>query len=74
LAGQQSATVVAPHFESESRRGRDYVRVVAVATVSAADVAEAFDIGWQVFRWATGDDTEGWDMAAATAEVRRKAD
>jgi hypothetical protein len=44
--------------------------VVAVATVSAADVAEALDIGWQVFRWATGDDAEGWDMTAAIAEGR----
>ena len=65
--------MVAPHVESESRRGRDYVRVVAVATVSAADVAEAPDIGWQVFRWAAGDGTEGWDMAAAIAEVRPAA-
>jgi hypothetical protein len=45
LAGQENATVVAPHVESESRRGRDYVRVVAVATVSATDVAEALGIG-----------------------------
>jgi hypothetical protein len=70
LADQQTATVVAPHVEYESRRRRDYVRVVAITTVTAADVAEALDIAWQVFRWAAGDDTEGWDMAAAIAEVR----
>jgi hypothetical protein len=44
--------------------------VVAVATVSAADVAEALDIGWQVFRGAAGNDSEGWDMAVAIAEFR----
>jgi hypothetical protein len=70
LARQQSATVVAPHLESESRRGRESVRVLVTATVSAADVAQALDIGWQVFYWAAGADTEGWDMAAAVAEVR----
>ncbi|MBV9093808.1 MAG: hypothetical protein JO132_08035 [Streptosporangiaceae bacterium] len=70
LAVQESATVAAPHVESESRRGRDYVRVVAIATVSAADVVEALAIAWQVFRWAAADDTDGWDMAAAIAEIR----
>lgn len=70
LARQESATVVAPRLESESRRGRESVRVLVAATVTAADVAEALDIAWQVFRWATGADTEGWDIAAAMAEVR----
>jgi hypothetical protein len=70
LARQESATVVAPHLESESRRGRESVRVLVTATVSAADVAEALDIAWQVFGWAAGADTGGWDMAAAMAEVR----
>lgn len=49
---------------------RNYVRVVAVATVEAADVAGALDLAWRVFRTAAGDDAEGWDMAGATAEVR----
>ena len=57
-------------MDSESRRGRDYIRVVAVATVSAADVAEALATMWQVFRRAAGAGIEGWDMAAAVAEVR----
>ncbi len=45
------------------------VRVVIAATAEAADVAEALDLAWWVFRRAAGDDA-GWDMAAATAEVR----
>jgi hypothetical protein len=49
---------------------RNYVRVVVVATVEAADVAEALSLAWQVFRKAAGDDLPGWDTAAASAEVR----
>jgi hypothetical protein len=44
--------------------------VVITATVIAGDIAEALDLAWQVFLEATGDDTAGWDMAAATAEVQ----
>jgi hypothetical protein len=40
-----------------------------VATVDAAGVADALDLARQSFRKAAGDDA-GWDMAAATAEVR----
>lgn len=61
---------VAPHLESESRRGRESVRVLIVATVRAADVAEALDIAWQVFHWAASADTADWDMAAAVVEVQ----
>jgi hypothetical protein len=43
LAEQESAAV-ALHMDSEIRRGRDYVRVVIVATVDAANVAEALDL------------------------------
>ena len=63
------ASVIA-HVNSEVGRGRDHVRVVIVATVTVADVAEALDLAWWVFRKAAGDDAEGWDMAGATAEVR----
>ena len=69
LADQESAAVAA-RVDSEVRRGRDYVRVVIVATVDAADVAEAMDLTWWAFRKAAGEDLAGWDMAAATAEVR----
>ena len=44
--------------------------VVAVATVSAADATEALAVMWQVFRRTGRSRIEGWDMAAAVAEVR----
>jgi hypothetical protein len=69
LAERQSPAIAA-HIDSWIRRGRDYLQVVIVATVDAADVAGALDLAWRVFRKATGDDAEGWDMAGATAEVR----
>src|SRR5260370_20125758 len=69
LAGQESAAVIAPHIESETRRGRDYVRVTVVITVSAPDVAQALTAAWRAFRKAAGDDAAGWDMASATAEI-----
>ena len=40
-------------MDSWVRRGRDYLQVVIVATVNAADVAEALDLAWQAFRSAT---------------------
>jgi hypothetical protein len=53
LAEQESAAA-ALHVDSEIRRGRDYVRVVIVATVDAADVAEAHDLTWWTFRKGRG--------------------
>jgi len=70
LAGQGSDVVLAPRIDRELRRGRDYVRVVVVATVIADDVAEALDLAWWAFREAAGDDLAGWDMAAVSAEVQ----
>ena len=62
---------IALHVDSEIRRGRDYVRkVVIVATVDAADVAEALDLAWWTFRKAAGEDLAGWALADAEAEVR----
>jgi hypothetical protein len=72
LAGQESAAI-ALHVDSEIRRGRDYVRVVIVAAVDAADVAEALDLVWRAFRKAAGEDLAGWDLASAAAEVRPEA-
>ena len=69
LAGQESAAIVL-HVDSEIRRGRDYVRVIVLATVDADDVAEALDLAWWAFRKAAGEDLAGWDLAAAEAEVR----
>ena len=70
LAEQRSDAVLAPRIDRELRRGRDYVRVVIVATVVADDVAEALDLAWRAFREAAGDDLAGWDLAAASAEVQ----
>jgi hypothetical protein len=68
LAQQASAVVITPRIDSESRRGRDYVRVTLVMTIIAADVAEALDRAWWVFRKAA--DPGGWDTVTVLAEVR----
>jgi hypothetical protein len=68
LAEQAGKSVLAPHIESESRRGRDYVRITLAMTVHAADVAEAVAAAWWVFRKAAGSSGD-WDMTGATAEV-----
>jgi hypothetical protein len=73
LAQQQSAAVAGAHIESETRRGRDYVRVTISVAVRAPDVAHALATAWWVFRKAASDDAAGWDMAAATAEVQPEA-
>jgi len=67
LAEQGNDVVLA---RRELRRGRDYVRVVVVATVVADDVAEALDLARWAFREAADDDLAGWDMAAVSAEVQ----
>jgi hypothetical protein len=54
LAEQESAAI-ALDVDSEIRRGRDYVRVVVVATVEAANVAEALDLAWWTFQKAVGE-------------------
>ena len=69
LAGQGSDVVLVPRIDWELRRGRDYVRVVIMATVVADDVSEAPDLAWWAFREAAGGDFAGWDTAAASAEV-----
>jgi hypothetical protein len=70
LTGQESDSVLTPRIEAESRRGRDYVRVTMAMTVIAPDIAQALTAAWWTFRKAVGNDTEGWEMASATAEVR----
>jgi hypothetical protein len=73
LAGQEGGAVTGAHIESETRRGKDSVRVTIAMTVSAPDVAQALVTAWRAFRKAAGDDTAGWDMASASAEVRPEA-
>jgi len=70
LAAEESPGVIDAQIDSEVRRGRDYVRVTISMTASAPDVAQALTAAWRVFRSAAGDDTAGWDLPHATAEVR----
>ena len=70
LVAQESDVVTAPRIDSESRRGADYVRVTLSMTVTATDVAQALATAWWTFRRAAGDDSAGWDMARAQADVR----
>jgi hypothetical protein len=70
LAELADPAVASAEITSELRRGPDYVRVTAAITVVAADVADALRIAWDAFGSAAGDDLTGWDVAAATAEVR----
>ena len=67
---EQQSPAIAAHVVSWVRRGRDYLQLVIVATVVAADVAEALDLAWQSFRKAAGGDVAGWEMASAAGEVR----
>jgi hypothetical protein len=67
LAGNPA--VIAARVDSQTRRGRDYVRVTVAIAVAAPDVAGALTTAWRAFREAAGEDAAGWDMAAATAEV-----
>ena len=70
LATAEIPAVIGAEIESETRRGRDYVRVSITAVVDAADVAEALTAAWDAFLRAAGDDAAGWDMTAASAEIR----
>jgi hypothetical protein len=70
LAALAGKTVINPHIDAESRRGRDYVRITLAMTVRAADVAEALASAWRTFQQAAHDDPNGWEMASAAAEVR----
>ncbi len=70
LAEQERLAVIAPRIESETRRGRDYVRVTISMTANAPDVAQALTAAWSAFRKAASDDTAGWDMTSAAADIR----
>jgi c-di-GMP-binding flagellar brake protein YcgR len=68
LAEQPSLLVTERQIEFLTRQRRDYVRISV--TVEAAHVAEAAVITWAVLRQALGEDSAGWDMAGASAEIR----
>ncbi len=73
LTAPESPAIIGAEIESETRRGRDYVKVTLTAAVDATDVAEALTATWTAFRQAAGDDPAGWDIAAASAEIRPEA-
>ncbi len=50
--------------------GRDYVRVVIVATVDAVGVTEALDLAWWTFQKARGATSPNGALADAEAGVR----
>jgi hypothetical protein len=64
-----SKTVVTPHVDAETRRGRDCVRVTLAMTIVAGDVAEALDSAWRAFKQASLGDVLDWDVTSASAEV-----
>jgi hypothetical protein len=68
LAAHASLLVTERQIEFVTRERRDYVRVSV--TVEAAHVAEAAVVTWAVLQQAAGEDTAGWDMADASAEIR----
>jgi hypothetical protein len=68
LAAQASLLVTERQIEFVTRQRRDYVRVSV--TVEAAHIAEAAVITWAVLQQAAGEDSAGWDMAGASAEIR----
>ena len=70
LLGNHPRQVRAPTRRAGKRRGRDRVRVIIVATIDAADVAEALDLAWWTFRKAAGENLAGWALTDAEAEVR----
>ena len=70
LADQAGAAIAAAEIDSELRRGAGYVRVTVAFAVAAADVADALAIAWDAFRGAAVDDLTGWEVTAASAEVR----
>jgi hypothetical protein len=69
LEAVASETVITPHVDAETRRGRDYVRVTLAMTIVSGDVAEALDSAWGAFLQASHGGVQDWDMTSASAEV-----
>ena len=70
LADPVDPAVTAAGIASEHRRGADYVRVTIALAVRATDVADALAIAWDAFTDAAADNLIGWEVTAASAEVR----
>ncbi len=60
LAAQVNPPVVGAEIDSETRHGRDYVRISLTVTVEAADVGAAATEAWAAFVAAAGR-IPGWD-------------
>src|ERR1700733_3613258 len=69
LEALASKTVIMPHIDAETRRGRDYVRVTLAMTIVAGDVAEALYGPWRAFQRASRNGGRDWDMTSPSAEV-----
>ena len=69
LEALASKTVIMPHLDAETRRGRDHVRVTLAMTIVAGDLSEAVDSAWQAFQHASNGDVQDWDVTSASAEV-----
>jgi hypothetical protein len=67
LAEHPSLLVTERQVDFLTRQRRDYVRISV--TVEAAHAAEAAVITWAVLQHVMGEDSAGWDMAAASAEI-----
>jgi len=72
LTAQVRPPVLDARVDSETRQGRDHVRIRVTVDVAAADVAEAVGAAWGAFQEAAGP-VGGWDLAAARAEVHPAA-
>ena len=70
FAAQAGPVVKEARLHSETRRGRDMVRISMLITVTASDIGQAAVIAWDVFKVAAGEDAAAWDMARAFAEIR----
>jgi hypothetical protein len=68
LTAHPSLLVTQRQIEFLTRQRRDYVRISV--TVEAAHAAEAAVITWAVLMQVIGEESAGWDLAGASAEIR----
>jgi hypothetical protein len=70
FAAQAGPVVTEARLHSETRRGRDMVRISILITVTASDIGQAAVIAWDIFKVAAGEEAAAWDMPRASAEIR----
>jgi hypothetical protein len=71
LTEHPSLLVTERQIEFLTRQRRDFVRISV--TVEAAHAAEAAVITWAVLQQVIGEGSAGWDVAAASAEIRPRS-